>query len=108
MVDISDPSNPDEVAFIAGSASGVKLVDDFAYVANGQYLLMIVDISDPSMPIQIGGVPSASESRDVVVAGPNIFVASFEAGLDIVRGCHHLFVDGFESGDTSSWPATIP
>jgi len=35
-------------------------------------------------------------------------VADEEAGLEILLSCAALFIDGFESGDTSAWSATAP
>jgi hypothetical protein len=42
------------------------------------------------------------------VSEGHVFVAGSAVGLYVFEGCGPLFVDGFESGDTSVWSATVP
>jgi len=37
--------------------------------------------------------------------GDLVYLAHSIGGVTILRGCHAIFVDDFETGDTSAWAA---
>ncbi len=64
IVDISDPANPSEIAFLSFSAHAITLGTDFAYVA-GNKALRVISVSDPSNPFQ-AGITSYQGSIDAI------------------------------------------
>jgi len=110
VIDVSDPTAPVQVALVEtpGEALGVAVSDGYAYVADGGSGLRVFDVSAPSAPIEVGSYDTPGTAWDVAVAGAYAYVADEEAGLEILLSCAALFIDGFESGDTSAWSATAP
>jgi len=45
----------------------------------------VVDVSDPSIPTEVGYYDTPLYARDVAVATPYIYIADEEAGLFILR-----------------------
>jgi hypothetical protein len=70
------------VAF-AGSAGGVDVSGNVAYVAAGSAGLQIVDVGDRSAPVLVGGVPTAGEAKEVKVVGNRAYLADGSEGLAI-------------------------
>jgi len=63
----------------------------------------------PSAPVEVGFFDTPGYARGVAVSGGYVTLADYEAGLAVCRECTGpLFSDGFESGDTSAWSATVP
>lgn len=86
VVDVSDPSSPVVLGEIPGMTGGrsVEMVDDLAYVADYETGLHIVDISTPSVPIEIGHLnPGGYEWRQVVVSGQHVFMPR-SGGIEVI------------------------
>jgi hypothetical protein len=47
------------------------------------------------------------DAEAVVAATGYVYVAGGDSGLAIFRECG-VFIDSFESGDTSAWSSTVP
>lgn len=69
---------------VGGTTTAVAGGDDFAYINEGQ-TLVILDVSDPTAPIFVGRtMPLPAEPRAIAVQGGYAYVAAREAGLRIV------------------------
>ena len=73
IYDVSDPTNPFEVAHVndGGLASCVVLSGNYAYLANGGDGLRIYNVSDPTHPVSVGHATEGSpilETWDVAVS----------------------------------------
>ena len=89
VVDLHSAAGPEIVGTtrIVGSAyrPTVELAGSVAYVAADTWGMRIVDLADPTHPVEIGFVNPPSEGAvDVSVSGSIAVVASEEAGLWIV------------------------
>ena len=114
VIDVTTPSDPVEVgsAIIPSLSWGIAVSTGIAYVAwaddfSAPAGLRAFDVTWPSAPVEIGSYDTPGEQLDVTVADGHVFLTSDGAGLYIFEGCG-LFADGFESGDTSAWSATVP
>ena len=67
-----------------GSAMGVALQGQTAYVADASDGLQVVDMSDPKNPVIIGSMDTPGVAFDVAVLNQIAFVADEEAGLLII------------------------
>ncbi len=89
VVDISDPTDPDNVSDYdtPGIAVGVFVSGDYAYVADGGYNqgLQVVDISDPENPTNASYYYTSDYAYSVFVDGNFAYIADGEAGLQIVN-----------------------
>ena len=56
---------------------------NYAYVADYDAGLQVIDVSNPTQPRRVGG-NSAFDAFDIIVAGNNVFVAAGEQGLMIL------------------------
>lgn len=91
VIDISDPSAPESIGFVAtgGYASSVAVSGNYAYVGESTDggSLRIVDVSDATKPSVVGSL-STSKVRDLVVVGNLVYLADEElveaGGLRIV------------------------
>jgi hypothetical protein len=90
-----------------GNALGVAVAGGYAYVADFDGGLRVIDVSTPSTPVEVGFADTPGRAYDVAVSGGYVYLADSDAGLAVFQGCT-VFGDGFESGDTSAWSATVP
>jgi hypothetical protein len=86
IYDISGYGPPKHVGWYQtpGIASGVALVDQFVYVADGDLGLRVLDISTPSSPKEVGSYDTPGFASDVVVTDNHAFVVDKHAGLRII------------------------
>ena len=66
-------------------ASDVYVAGSYAYVADGDSGLQIIDISDPANPILVGTYDTSGFADDVYVVGSHAYVADRDSGLQIVK-----------------------
>lgn len=95
VIDISDPSAPDEVETLRVFG----------------YSLEVVDVLDPYHSLEVGSYAPTQRAQGVAAERELAYlVGQDDHGIAIVdlRGCVLLFADGFESGSTSSWSGSVP
>jgi hypothetical protein len=92
-VDISDPADPIEIGCYddipggydtLGYAEGVAVLGNYAYLADGDSGLVILDISDPTHPVQTGYCDTPGEACNIAVTDDYAFVADWPEGLQII------------------------
>ena len=114
-----------------GSAYGVYVSGDYAYVADGSSGLAVIDVSDPTNPGTPVYEPTAQHAHGIYVKGDYAYVTSAYAGLAVIDvsnptnpgtpvyeatcgGCADVYVSGnyayiadYDSGlavvDISAW-----
>ncbi|OQX92223.1 MAG: hypothetical protein B6D58_04115, partial [candidate division Zixibacteria bacterium 4484_95] len=86
IIDISDPAQPNWVGDYdtPGSAMGVFVSGDYAYVADYYSDLKIIDISDPAQPNWVGYYDTPGQTRGVFISGDYAYVADGFSGLQII------------------------
>ena len=87
VLNISTPSNPSRIGQVTlpGIITGIKLLGQYAYVADEEGGLQVVDISSPSTP-KIAGYYSTTNnswSDGIAIYGGTVYVADEIAGLEI-------------------------
>ncbi len=85
IFDVSNASNPENIGFIRilDSGQGVAVSGDYAYVADGSYGLIIVDISDKEKPTKAGEYDTGG-AYGIAVSGNYAYVAVWNNGLVVV------------------------
>jgi hypothetical protein len=85
-VDVSDPQLPVEIGSLEtpGSASGVEVAGNLAYLADGTSGIRVIDVSDPSAPLELGALDTPGTALDVEVSGSLALVADAGAGFRVV------------------------
>jgi hypothetical protein len=83
-LDVHDRTHPTPLGSLAINASDLRVVGQFAYVADIGAGLTIVDIRDPAAPVQRASYGPLGYPLGVDVAGDLVYVAS-DTGLRIVR-----------------------
>ncbi|MTJ18715.1 DUF4347 domain-containing protein, partial [Dolichospermum sp. UHCC 0299] len=68
----------------SGEARGVQVVGNYAYVADRDSGLQIIDISNPTTPTLKGNYNTSGAAEDVQVVGNYAYVADYESGLQII------------------------
>lgn len=66
------------------SASGVYITDTYAYVADGDSGLQVINISEPASPSIVGACDTPGSASGVYVAGTYAYVADYGSGLQII------------------------
>ncbi len=105
VFDVSTPSPPIEVGYCEFTYGGYVTVSGGHAYVGGSGGLRVIDVSTPSSPNEIGFADTPGSGGRVTVSGGYVFMA---AGLQVFRSCGAVFIDGFESGDTSRWSAVVP
>jgi hypothetical protein len=87
IVDISDPTQPEEISFYdtRGIAKSLAIVGDHAYVADGREGLRVIDISDTSNPREVGYYDTPGVAEDIVVVDQHAYIADGKTGLLILN-----------------------
>jgi hypothetical protein len=77
LIDVSDPAAPVEIGALdtPGKAHDVTVVGGLAYVADEYSGLRVIDVSDPAAPVEIGSLDTPDYARDVEVVGGVAYVA---------------------------------
>ena len=86
-----------------GPCYAVDVSGNIAYSGNGAYL-EVVDISDPSNPVELGKIVTPSVVGGVAVSGSYAYVANGNAGLriiDISSPSSPQEVGFFDTGDAA-------
>jgi hypothetical protein len=89
--------------------SRVAVAGDYAYVADDDSGLQVIDITDPTFPMIIGSVDTPGSACDVAVVGTFAYVADGESGLqviDITDPASPQLLGGVEVPDYASDVAT--
>ena len=83
--EIQDAFNVEYIGQIGGVTFAVAVRDNYAYIGVGP-CLVILDISNPSYPEEVGKtLPLPDMAQDIVVAGDYLYVADNNGGLRIVN-----------------------
>lgn len=87
VVDVSDPASPKVIAGLdtKGSAEGIAVAGNHAFVAVAWEGLEVVDISDPARPRRVASLDTSGDARGVAVLGDYAFVADYRAGLQVIE-----------------------
>ena len=80
-----DAQNVELVGQIGGwEAWGVHVTGGYAYVAAGSSGLRVVNVSDPTIPIEVGAYDTPGYAENVYVAGGYAYVADKEGGMRVI------------------------
>lgn len=83
-LDVHDRAHPARIGSLAINPSDLRVAGQFAYVADVNAGLTVVDIRDPAVPVQRAAYGPLGYPTGVDVAGDLVFIAS-DTGLRIVR-----------------------
>jgi len=62
----------------------IAVDDDMAYIASGYHGFFIVDISDPTNPVQVGQYATPGHAWGLTVSGNYVYVAAMDSGLRVI------------------------
>ncbi|MBN2461838.1 MAG: T9SS type A sorting domain-containing protein [Candidatus Cloacimonetes bacterium] len=79
VTDISDPYNPYQVGMCSTPEKpyGVDINDDYAYVADNNYGLRVIDISNPEQPFEVSQLTGLGYVKDIAVLDYHAFLISY-------------------------------
>lgn len=66
------------------SANAVALSGRYAYVADGEAGLHVIDVANPAEPVRVGGHDTSGTASGVAVSGRYAYVADGETGLEVI------------------------
>jgi hypothetical protein len=87
VAELSSPGDPQPVgesAPLPGGVFGVAVAGDYAYLANGSGGLRVIDVSDPSAPVEVGFLETTGVFWGIAVSGSYAYVASWYSGLRVI------------------------
>ena len=87
IINVATPETPALTASLAldGRATGIRVVGDYAYIADDSGGLKIINIETPQAPVLIGTQPTSGESSGVAAVGNYAYLADGEQGLKVIR-----------------------
>ncbi len=84
LFDVSDENHPQLLSRTSLEEAQDVVVDgEYAYVADGEHGLVILDVQDPMNPVSVTGHNLPGQAVDVALAGDYLFVANGTYGLDV-------------------------
>ncbi len=86
VLDIADPAHPallGRTGVLGGVVRDIVLAGGYAYVAAGSAGLIVIDVSNPAAPVQVGAVDTAGDARGVALAGTHAYVADAWMGIAV-------------------------
>jgi hypothetical protein len=84
---VSNPAHPVRVGGYdtGGMAWGVAVAGNYAYVADFNAGLQVIDVSNPANPVLVGGYDTSGWANGVAVSDNYAYVADAEWGLVILQ-----------------------
>ena len=115
VMDISDPTNINLVGSLAeddvpasGLPRSIFVEGDYAYIACGNVPLWVVDISDPTTPVQADTYdPADGYGEDICVAGNYVYIACGVYGLFVIDIKYPTSVSYEGSISINAWDVVI-
>lgn len=106
VMDVSDPAAPEEIGYAYGDGypTSVTISDQMVYFTTSTrydgsptegYGLFIIDISDPSNPVEAASVLTPGDAQDVFLAGDLAYISDGDNGVlvyDIIDPYSPVFV----------------
>lgn len=102
IYDISDPTTPRQEGKLStpqGGPNEVVVIDEYAYIANGQDGLLIADVSNPAAPYRVGAF-GTSYACDLAIRDNYAYMADRTGGLVIIDHSFKQFPAQVGSYDT--------
>jgi len=87
IISVSNPANPTAIGFYpspSGRVDGMTVVNNRAYVADGDGGLRVVNVSNPAGPVEVGSYDTSGDAEKVVLIGNYIYVADRGGGLAVL------------------------
>ncbi len=86
VIDVSNSSNPVLLGTVStpGSANGIEVVGNTAYIADGAAGLQIVDVSNLSAPHITGSVTTPGNAESITVVENTAYVTVDDTGFQII------------------------
>lgn len=90
IVDISDPYNPTLVGYVDTShtpgamALSIAVANGYAYIAQVEDGLTVVDVSDPTEPFEVPYSSTFNRAKSVATNGSYVYVADGSSGLWVI------------------------
>ena len=109
IVRSSSSSDPYEVGFCntPGQARGVDVFEDYAYIADGDGGLRVIDISTPGRAVEVGSYPTGGYAESVEMLGRVAIVANGSGGVVLVDCSTPSAPVGLASYDTYGWAMDV-
>jgi hypothetical protein len=70
---------------VPGFSRDLRVAGNLAYIAADEFGLQIIDVSDPSDPVLVGGYDTIGNALAIHVAGDLAYVADRRAGLQMLQ-----------------------
>ena len=85
-MDVSNPRCPSDVGYCpaSGTTCDIAISQGYAYLANWDGGLHVLDISDVHDPAEIGHLDTPGSAYGVAVSGDHAYVGAFDSGLRVV------------------------
>jgi hypothetical protein len=87
VVDVSDSSNPQEIAALdrTGSIFDVAVFDSYMYLPITGHGLRIFDISTPMTPIEVGAYESDRQTSKIDISGDYVYLSEHYGTIQIIN-----------------------
>ena len=87
VLDVSDPANPTvagQTAMLPDVVQDIHIASPYAYVADANAGLRVIDVSNPAAPMEVGAYDTPGDAVGVYVISSYAYVADENAGLRVV------------------------
>ncbi len=88
IIDVSNPEQPEDIALFEdefiGSIVDVIIRDNLAYLSHSKEGLIIVDITDPEHPYQVGSLDTPGEPKAIELDGNFAYMTGYDCDLEVI------------------------
>jgi hypothetical protein len=110
ILDVSDPARPvvvGQTGALPGVVLGLAVAGSYAYVADRDAGLRVVDVSDPDAPVEIGFYDTPGSASGVALIGSYAYVADGDSGLRVINVSNPAAPVEADSYDTPGFAAGV-
>ncbi len=114
VVDLSEPVAPTTLGTFTPPAGAsivdVELYQNHAMVSDQSFGIRIVNVANPLSMYEVGAY-GTGRAEGIAVHDGRAYLSTGGSGVEILNVdlcTFTMLVDGFESGDTTAWSATVP
>jgi hypothetical protein len=88
-------------------AADVEVAGGLAYVADGDYGLRVIDVSNPTLPVEVGALDTPGEPNSVELVGDLVYLVDYGYGLRVIDVSNPALPVEIGSIDTPQYPQDV-
>ena len=88
ILNIADPAKPEfvgQTSILSDVVQDVAVAGDYVYIADYDAGLRVINVGNPSAPVEVGAYDTPGLALGVAVVGSYAYIADYQAGLRVIN-----------------------